>query len=54
MNKEYYEELKLSRELASAIEMELQSYGQVVPESVYRAYQKLKEHYAIEIENGVM
>lgn len=54
MNSNHYEEIRLSRELAKAIEQELQSFGQVIPHSVYTAYLRLKEHYAREIEEGVM
>lgn len=49
----HYEEIKLSRELAKAIEQELQSFGQVVPHSVYNAYLKLRSHYQWQIENGI-
>jgi hypothetical protein len=42
-------ELKLSRELANAIEQELQSYGQVIPHSVYQAYLRLNAHYQFQI-----
>lgn len=53
MNDVYYEELKLSRELAKAIGQEVESYGQVVPHSVMVAYTRLLQHYAKEIEEGV-
>jgi hypothetical protein len=48
----HFEEIKLSRELANAIEQELQSYGQVIPHSVMQAYLRLKKHYEWQIENG--
>jgi hypothetical protein len=50
----HYEEIRLSRELANAIEQELQSYGQVIPHSVMQAYQRLKAHYAKQIEAGLV
>lgn len=49
----HFEEIRLSRELAAAIEQELQSYGKVVPHSVLQAYEKLKKHYNWQIENGI-
>lgn len=49
----HYEEIKLSRELASAIAQELAMYGKVVPHSVLVAYERLKKHYEWQIENGV-
>lgn len=42
-------EIRLSRELARAIEQELQSYGQVIPHSVFQAYQRLSAHYQLQI-----
>jgi hypothetical protein len=48
----HFEEIKLSRELANAIEQELQAYGQVIPHSVMQAYLRLKKHYEWQIENG--
>lgn len=53
MNNDYLEEIRLSRELAKAIGQELESFGQVVPQSVMVAYTNLLRHYAREIENGV-
>jgi len=53
MNQYYIEELRLSRELANAIAEEFQSYGQVVPHSVFEAYKRLVEHYKKEQEEGV-
>lgn len=50
----YTEEIRLSRELAKAIEQEIASYGQTVPYSVYRAYLRLVEHYHKQQEEGVM
>lgn len=49
----YFEEIRLSRELAKAIGQEMESYGQVVPHSVMVAYKNLLEHYAREIEASV-
>jgi hypothetical protein len=49
----HYEELRLSRELAKAIEKELTSFGKVMPQSVLVAYDALKKHYAWQIENGI-
>ena len=54
MNNSHYEELRLSRELAKAIEQEITSFGQVIPHSVYQAYLRLLEHYNREIEEGTM
>lgn len=54
MNPMHLEEIRLSRELAKAIEQELQSFGQVVPHSVYQAYLRLQAHYNKEIDEGVM
>ena len=47
------EEIRLSRALARAIENNLNQYGQVIPQDVYNAYVKLKEHYQWQIDNGV-
>jgi hypothetical protein len=41
----YLQEIRLSRELARAIEQELNHYGKVIPSSVHAAYLKLVEHY---------
>lgn len=38
-------EIKLSRALARAIDEELKSYGQVIPQSVADAFHKLNQHY---------
>lgn len=46
-------ELQLSRELARAIEQEIQSYGNVVPHSVLAAYQRLNQYYQQQIEMGL-
>lgn len=54
MTEMYYKEIELSRALAKAIEQEIDSYGQVVPYSVYQAYLRLNEHYQKEMEEGVM
>jgi hypothetical protein len=53
MENEYLKELQLSRKLANAIQSELDSFGKVVPESVYRAFIELKEHYEKEKEAGI-
>jgi hypothetical protein len=47
-------EIQLSRALARAIDSELEQYGNVVPHSVLQAYLKLKDHYARQIESGVL
>jgi hypothetical protein len=49
----YSEEIRLSRELAKAIQQEIDMYGKVVPQSVLTTYEALKKHYAWQIENGV-
>ena len=54
MNNLLIEELRLSRELAKAIEQEFTTYGQVVPHSVFEAYKRLVLHYQKEIDQGVM
>ena len=45
-----YEEIRLSRALASAIESELQQYGNTMPFSVITAYNRLYEFYVKQIE----
>jgi len=45
----HFEEIKLSRLLANAIEKEISS----MPDSVLKAYVDLKKHYEWQIENGV-
>jgi uncharacterized protein YuzE len=52
-NTGHFEEIRLSRELANAIELEVSTYGQVMPFSVMQAYQRLKKHYEWQIEHGV-
>lgn len=47
-------EIKLSRDLAREIEQCIRQYGNVVPESVLNAYFKLKEHYALQIQSGML
>jgi len=43
-------EIKYSRELVKAIEQITYQYGDgIVPKSVFNAYLKLKQHYAIQI-----
>lgn len=49
----YGEEIRLSRELANAIEQNLAQYGQTIPHDVYNAYLKLKKHYQVQIEQGM-
>jgi hypothetical protein len=53
MTNDYIEEIRLSRELASAIGQEVEQFGQVVPHSVMVAYTRLLKHYAKEIEEGI-
>jgi hypothetical protein len=43
-------EIKLSRQLAAAIEQELQQYGNVIPHSVHVAYNRLYEFYLKQME----
>lgn len=50
----YLEEIRLSRALAMAIHQEIDSFGKVVPYSVLEAYNRLKEYYDKEIEEGIM
>lgn len=45
-------EIRLSRDLAREIEKTTEQYGNVVPHNVMKAYQKLCEHYQVQIENG--
>jgi hypothetical protein len=45
----HFEEIKLSRLLANAIEKEIGS----MPDSVLSAYRDLKKHYEWQIENGI-
>lgn len=47
-------EIRLSRALAREIDQVLQSYGQVVPHGVYKAFLELKKHYDWQIENGML
>ena len=54
MNNYYLEEIRLGRELAKAIEQELESFGQVVPHSIFQAYQRLKELHQKQIDEGIM
>jgi hypothetical protein len=45
------EEIRLSRQLSSAIEQITYQYGNgIVPESVFRAYKQLNDYYAVQIE----
>ena len=41
-------------EIGREIEEVLQQYGQVVPQSVLKAYLQLKDHYARQIESGML
>lgn len=52
-NKDYMEEIRLSRELAREIESVTNQYGEVVPHNVWLAYLKLKKHYEMQIEEGI-
>lgn len=45
-----FEEIRLSRKLATAIETELQQYGNTMPVSVITAYNKLYEFYLKQME----
>jgi len=45
----HFEEIKLSRLLANAIEKEIGS----MPDLVLSAYRDLKKHYEWQIENGI-
>lgn len=51
---DYLEEIRLSRELMKAIDQEMQSFGEVVPYSVSVAYQRLRDLYKKQIDEGVM
>lgn len=44
------QEIKLSRDLARAIEQVIDQYGQVVPRSVVVHYNRLLEHYQKQME----
>lgn len=46
------EEIRLSRELARAIDQIIKQYGIVVPQSVIKPYNKLLEHYQKEMNYG--
>lgn len=50
---DYLVEIRLSRELATAIKNELEKNPNSLPKSVIDAYNKLCEHYVNEIEMGV-
>ena len=39
------EELRLSRELAAEIQQTVEQYGQVIPNNVMQAYNRLYGHY---------
>jgi hypothetical protein len=49
MEKAHYEEIRLSRELVKAIGQE----NPPMSETTQKAYMKLLEHYAKEIEEGI-
>ena len=45
------EEIRLSRQLSSAIEQITHQYGAgIVPNSVFKAYKELTDYYAVQIE----
>jgi hypothetical protein len=46
------EEIRLSRDLARAIDQVIKQYGIVVPQSVIVPYNKLLEHYKKEMDYG--
>ncbi|NBX49446.1 hypothetical protein EBT25_05780 [bacterium] len=50
----YMKEIELSRALARAIEVEMKSYGPVIPHSVLKRYNELKKHYEQQMEEGLM
>jgi hypothetical protein len=52
MDKHYLEEIRLSRELARAIEQLDEQYRNIVPLSIWQPYLKLKKHYEQEIQDG--
>ena len=47
-------EIRLSRDLARAIESNIEQYGNVVPHDVLQAYLKLKDYYAYQIESELL
>lgn len=53
LNDTYTEELRLSRDLARAIDMEMQSYGKIVSEPIYQAWKRLADYYQKQIDAGV-
>ena len=46
------EEIKLSRDLARAVDQVIKQYGLIVPQSVIVPYNKLLEHYKKEMDYG--
>jgi len=53
MDKNYTEEIRLSRELARAIEHLDEQYKNIIPMTIWKPYLKLKDHYQKEIHEGV-
>lgn len=54
VNGMHLEEIRLSRQLAQAMDQEIKGYGNIFPYAVQVALDKLKDHYQKEIEEGVM
>ena len=46
------QEIKLSRDLARAVDGIIKQYGIIVPQSVIKPYNKLLEHYQKEMDYG--
>jgi len=53
MHEYHYTEIRLSRELTTAIAALNDQYKNVIPLSIWQPYLKLLEHYEREKENGV-
>ena len=53
MDKHYTEEIRLSRELARAIAQLDEQYRNIVPQSIWQPYLKLRDHYLKEIDDAV-
>jgi hypothetical protein len=47
-------EIELSRALAREIDQVTRQYGNVVPENVLNAFLRLKEHYALQQQTGLL